>query len=111
VTPVLLGTQSEADVTAQLAKISGVIDLTGQTKLYDIPDLARRAVVAIGNDTGPMHMASVAKCPVVMMFNTTSSTVEKHGPLGETVKTLEAKNLSAISVEDVLKAYQSVRRI
>jgi ADP-heptose:LPS heptosyltransferase len=44
------------------------IDLTGKTKVMDIITLATHAAFAIGNDTGPMHIASTCLCPVLTLF-------------------------------------------
>jgi ADP-heptose:LPS heptosyltransferase len=45
-----------------------VIDLTGKTKIMDMITLATHAAFAIGNDTGPMHIASTCLCPVLVLF-------------------------------------------
>lgn len=44
------------------------IDLTGKTKIMDIITLSTYASFAIGNDTGPMHIASTCLCPVLVLF-------------------------------------------
>src|SRR5690606_29229857 len=54
-TPVLLGTQDEGDVNAQIADACPeAVDLTGKTSLFQIAVLARDAALAVGNDTGPV---------------------------------------------------------
>lgn len=105
---VLLGTAAEAHTTAQIAKDLPVLDLTGQTALYDLAALGRGAVGAIANDTGPGHILSLTGCPVVMMFCTRSSTIAKHGPLGSRVAALEADHLEDISAERALNALRSL---
>ena len=44
-------------------------DLTGQTSFGDLADLGRAAVMAIGNDTGPMHLLAAAGCPSLVLFS------------------------------------------
>ena len=103
--PVLLGTAAEADVTAEIAKGLEVLDLTGKTAFYDIPALARGAHGAISNDTGPGHMIAATGLPLVMVFCSKASTVQKHGPQGARAKTIEADDLSTITADDVWRIF------
>lgn len=71
--PVLLGTASEAGITGAIAAaVPASADLTGRTGLADIVALARGAVAAIGNDTGPMHLIAGAGCKSVVLFSSAS---------------------------------------
>ncbi len=68
--PVLLGTAEEAEITSAIARsVPESADLTGRTGLADIVALARGAVAAVGNDTGPMHLVAGAGCPSVVLFS------------------------------------------
>lgn len=68
--PVLLGTQAEK---AEIATIRGIcpqaLSLSGKTSFLDILGLGRRASVALGNDTGPMHLVATAGCRSVVLFS------------------------------------------
>lgn len=66
-TPVIVGSPDEDNsiITDQCPE---AVDLTGKTKLMDIITLATHAAFAIGNDTGPMHIASTCLCPVLVLF-------------------------------------------
>lgn len=66
-TPVIVGSADEGS-SIIMEKCPGAIDLTGQTKLMDMVTLATHAAFAIGNDTGPMHIASTCLCPVLVLF-------------------------------------------
>jgi ADP-heptose:LPS heptosyltransferase len=44
-------------------------DLTGQTSFGDLAELGRTAALAIGNDTGPMHLLAAAGCPSLVLFS------------------------------------------
>ena len=101
--PVVLGTTSEAELNASISSISGVLDLTGRTTLFEIAALAREAIGAVGNDTGPSHIIALTGCPLVMLFSTRSSTILKHGPLGANARPLEAIDLATITPEQVLE--------
>lgn len=107
ITPVLIGTESERDVTQEVAKISSsIVDLTGKTSLFDIPGLARNAAGAIGNDTGPMHMIAPTGCPSIVLFSQDSNP-KRHAPKGHDVVTIQKDNLEDLSPETVWRAYQA----
>jgi ADP-heptose:LPS heptosyltransferase len=70
VTPVLLGTEAEkAEIAAIRAACPNVLTLAGKTSFIDILGLGRRAMAAVGNDTGPMHLIAAAGCPSVVLFS------------------------------------------
>lgn len=70
VVPVLLGTSAEqAEIDAIRAACPLAVDLAGKTGFLDILGLGRRALAAIGNDTGPMHLIAAAGCPSVVLFS------------------------------------------
>lgn len=70
VTPVLLGTDKEAaELDAIQAACPQAITLAGRTGFLDIAALAQGALAAVGNDTGPMHLAAAAGCKSVVLFS------------------------------------------
>ena len=48
------------------------LNLTGQTSLFELAAITARASVAIGNDTGPMHLAAALGVPSVVLFSRAS---------------------------------------
>jgi ADP-heptose:LPS heptosyltransferase len=66
-TPVIVGGPDE-DNRVLTDRCPEAIDLTGKTQLMDMITLATHAAFAIGNDTGPMHIASTCRCPVLVLF-------------------------------------------
>jgi ADP-heptose:LPS heptosyltransferase len=69
VTPVLIGAESEqAEIGAILAACPQARPLAGQTSFADILGLAVQAQLAVGNDTGPMHLIAAAGCPGLVLF-------------------------------------------
>jgi len=104
VTPVVLGAEAERDLAAAiLAKAPSTRDLTGRTSLFTIGGLGRRAVAAIGNDTGPMHLAAMVGCPSVVLFSAASDPA-RSAPRGARVAVLQRPDLAALPVDDVVAA-------
>ena len=69
--PVILGVEDEGDSLAAviLRPAPTALNLIGRTSLFRVAALARRAVAAIGNDTGPMHLIAMVGCPSVVLFS------------------------------------------
>jgi ADP-heptose:LPS heptosyltransferase len=105
--PVLIGTSSELEVSQFIvAGCDGVKDLTGQTTLLEIAELTRVASAAVGNDTGPMHIAAVAGCRSVVLFSSDSDPALT-APRGKGVTVLRQETLADLPVDDVLAALAS----
>ena len=70
--------------------------------------LGKRLNFAISIDNGVMHMLSLSKVPMIILFGPTDS--EKFAPKYKSLVVLDSKklyntnNISAITVEDVLAA-------
>ena len=104
VTPVLLGTDLEAGALAEIAAACPQArDLCGRTGLDDIAVLARGALAAVGNDTGPLHLIAAAGCPVVALFSAGSDPA-KVAPRGPSVAVLRRAALAELPLEAVLDA-------
>lgn len=105
ITPVLLGTGSEsAELQAIAAACPQARPLAGQTSFLDIAALARGAVAAVGNDTGPMHLIAAAGCPSVVLFSHESDPA-LCAPRGR-VTILRRPSLDDLTVEDVAAALE-----
>jgi len=105
--PVVVGSASEADLAAAIrTTCPAAIDLTGQTAIADLPGLAAGAALAVGNDTGPMHVAAAVGCRCVVLFSADSdpALTAPRGPGGEWPAVLRADDLSDLPVGDVVAA-------
>ncbi len=107
--PVLLGTAAEADIVdAVRAACARVRSLAGETGLADIVQLARGALCAVGNDTGPMHLIAATGCPCLVLYSHESDPAlcAQRGP---EVTILRRERLADLSEEEVAGAV-NVRR-
>ena len=84
-----------------------------QTRIASPPlvaALGSRLDLAVSIDNGVMHMLSLAKIPMIVLFGPTDS--EKFSPEGDSIKILDSKtiyrtkNINSISVYDVFKLIQ-----
>lgn len=105
--PVLIGTDAERDILNHIkTACDDAVNLCGKTNLNDLPTLARHADLAIGNDTGPMHMIGPTGCQTLVLFSA-SSNPKRHAPLGENISTLQEDNLNNLDVKTVLNFIKS----
>lgn len=104
VLPVVIGTEAERDLGAIIsAACSETRDLTGQTDLFDLGGLAARASLAVGNDTGPIHVAAAVGCPCIALFSARSNPghAAPRGPVPGSVTVLREPDLADLALERV----------
>ena len=102
-TPVVVGTPADAEAAAAIQKAEpSTMDLTGQTSLQDLAGLAARAKMAIGGDTGPIHLAGVMGCPTVALFSRYSDKITA-APVGPTT-VVQADTLADLPLGRVVAA-------
>lgn len=110
VTPVIIGGKAESQLAQEIMKREPrVKNLVTRTDLFQIVTLAELALFVVGNDTGPMHMATLAGAPGIALFALTESNPDHAAPRGpKTVIVNSAPTLQELSVDDV---WQSVRAL
>jgi len=97
ISPVILGVGSEVGLAAEVARdVPGAVDLTGKTDLLELAALARQATVAVGNDTGPMHVTAAGGCPSLVLFSAESDPA-LCAPRGRHVVVLRTDDLAELS--------------
>ena len=96
------GSLAEAPLAAGIgaALPEGFIDLTGRTSLVKLGAVARRAEFAVGNDTGPTHLAAAAGCPTLALFGAESDPA-LCAPRGRAVAVLRQDPLAGLQVAEV----------
>ncbi len=84
----LFGTPVESELNARVAASGGgrTRDMTGKTGLKELAGLLALCDVAVGNDTGPIHLAAAMGTPVVALFG--SSDPEATAPRGRKVRVI-----------------------
>ncbi len=103
ITPVVIGTAAERPLAEAIRAVCPKArDLTGQTSLFTIAGLARRAVFAIGSDTGPMHLIAMVGCRVVSLFSAESDPV-RSAPRGN-VTVLRRLDLADLAAAEVVES-------
>ncbi len=104
IVPVILGTGGEGALAREIrATMPQAIDLTDRTSLPALASLARAACLAVGNDTGPMHLIAAAGCPSVVLFSRASDPALT-APRGRAVSVVRRSNLAELDVAPVLAA-------
>ena len=83
------------------------ISLVGHTSVADIACLGVRAVCAVGNDTGPMHLLVSVGCRSVVVYSSASSPA-LCGQRGPAVAVLQQSNISDITSEAVVRALKTL---
>ena len=104
ITPVLIGSKNDLDAIEPIAeKCPEAINLAEKTTIFQIVSLARKSLLCIGNDTGPMHLIALSKCPTVSVF-CSSSFPEKAAPRGAHIELLVRDKLNYLPVDEVQTA-------
>ncbi len=99
--PVVVGVAEEKPLAALICgRCHEARDLTGLTSIVELFALARCAAGAVGNDSGPMHMAAAAGVPSVVLFSAESDPA-LCAPRGRSVAILRRPELAGLSVEEV----------
>ena len=108
IAPVLIGGSAEAPVLTEIARhVPEGVNLCGRTSFEDIAVLARGALGAVGNDTGPMHIAAAAGTPSLVLFSAESDPAlcaPRPGAQGGKVAVLQKPDLLALSVSEAQTA-------
>jgi ADP-heptose:LPS heptosyltransferase len=104
--PVVVGGPGEAGrQEAIMDACASVRGLAGETSLLDLARLALGAAVAVGNDSGPMHVAAIAGCPTVVLYSAESDPA-LCAQRGRAVKILRSERLADLEIDEVTGALE-----
>lgn len=102
--PLLIGANAETHILGAIEdEVPKCINLCNMTTFEEMAELARGAVYAIGNDTGPMHIIAAAGCPSIVLFSAASNP-DLCAPRGDHVTIMRADNLATLLPEAVQSA-------
>ncbi|WP_091737898.1 glycosyltransferase family 9 protein [Phenylobacterium immobile] len=97
---VIIGGPQEADLAKAIrAKAPAARDLTGRTDLAGLAVWGARAAIAVGNDTGPMHLIAAAGAPSVVLFSAASDPALA-APRGK-VAVLQTTDMAQLQIDEV----------
>lgn len=100
---IIVGTGADGDVAETImTACPTALDLTGRTTLLELGGLMRGARLAVGNDTGPMHLAAALGVRCVVLFSADSDPALT-APRG-TVDVLAEPDLGDLPVDRVVAA-------
>lgn len=104
---VIIGGPQESAMARAIQKTVGQArDLTGRTDFAQIAVLGARTVLAIGNNTGPMHLIAAAGAPTIALFDGAPDTLV-NAPRGH-VAVIQSPTLAELPVETVATAAWSL---
>ena len=73
ITPVIIGARAEQAMAAEILKAApSARDVTGRTSIGQLFAMAKGARLAIGNDTGPMHVAALCGAATLVLYSEAS---------------------------------------
>lgn len=97
--PVLIGSADEKSLCEKINyKCKKVVNLCEKFSIIDLALISKKSKVAIGNDTGLMHLFGMSGVPTIVLF-TKHSNPNLCAPIGEKVKILEYK----INIKELVK--------
>jgi ADP-heptose:LPS heptosyltransferase len=101
--PILIGASDDLNVCKKInEKFPESINMCMKTDFFDIASLAQKAIFSIGNDTGPMHIISLAKKKTIILF-TQNSDPDLCSPVGNHIEILKYQNGKINFKKKVLK--------
>ena len=106
-TPIIIGAAQDAPLAAAIRAVSpAAIDMTGRTNLRQLAAVLAGARLAVGNDTGPLHLAAATGIPCIALFSADSDPALTR-PRGQ-VTVLSAANLADLPLDRVAEALPPV---
>jgi ADP-heptose:LPS heptosyltransferase len=103
----ILGGSQETPLARQILKVAPAArDLTARTDFVQLATLGATAALAVGNDTGPLHLVAAAGAPTVALFSGASDPLLT-APRGR-VTVVNSQSLEDLPLLPVLTAIDSL---
>ncbi len=105
ISTVVIGTAAEKEEMESICANSPMsVNMMGKTSMTDVPDLARRALAVVGNDTGPTHIASLSNAPTLALYDFRTRCGATQGPRSENI--VSENLIDEITVERVWQSLE-----
>ncbi len=107
--PVVIGAVAEREIGGAVAKAEPLAkNLVCRTDLFQLAALAERAAFAVGQDSGPMHIAAAAGAPCLVLFpqEADAEALVPRGRRGAAI--LTAERLADLPAEEVDRALRNL---
>ncbi len=109
--PVILGTSEDLEIGEFISmNANGSVNLVNKTTIQDLCSLAKDTQLAIGNDTGPMHVFSMNGCNSLVLFSDDSNP-KRCAPRSinkkKLVKIIQKKDLRNLTTDEVLHSLRN----
>ncbi|WP_413204641.1 glycosyltransferase family 9 protein [Rhodospirillum sp. A1_3_36] len=102
--PVIVGTNAEQKEAETIGRACPeALSLINRTSIHQIASLATRASLAVGGDTGPLHLVAAAGAPSLGLYSEVSIPA-LCAPRGRVTDVLWEKDLRNLEVESVVDA-------
>jgi ADP-heptose:LPS heptosyltransferase len=103
---VIIGGKDELKKSAGYDNLNGrIFNLTGKTTLPQLASLLKASKLLISGDSGPVHLACSVGASVIAIFRNDipGKGSKRWGPWGKNNIVIEKKNLSDITIEEVME--------
>ncbi len=105
ISTVVIGTKAEQEELESICANSPMsVNMMGKTSIIDVPDLARRSLAVVGNDTGPTHIASLSNVPTLALYDFRTRCGATLGPRSENI--VSDNLIDEITVERVWQSLE-----
>ncbi|NQV56006.1 MAG: glycosyltransferase family 9 protein [Rhodospirillales bacterium] len=102
ITSVIIGDAAETPIAKEIISLCpSARDFTGQTSIEQVFRLTKGAGLALGNDTGPMHIAAMVGCPTLVLYSAASDP-KLCAQIGPKVTILRRDALTALGPGEVI---------
>ena len=103
-----VGTAADADAVAAIKQENAeIVDLSGQTNMFELAGILRRAACVVGNDTGPLHLAAALGAPTLGLFSGKSNPIWSSPP-GKRVAVTQRTDLKDLGADEVFAAFEAL---
>jgi heptosyltransferase II len=93
---IIVGSSGDTPLAHDIDRLSSShpLVLTGTTTMLQLGAILEKSALLVSGDTGPMHMATAVRTPVIALFG--AADPERTGPTGSGHRVLQARKLACV---------------